>query len=49
MTNFQGKTPGGQFIRWLPAGNTLVFELQDDRTHGIETWSVRVDGAELRR
>lgn len=49
ITNFQNKSPGGQFIRWLPGSDILVFELQDNRTHDIETWAVRVDGQELRK
>jgi hypothetical protein len=49
LTNFEGKSPGGNFIRWLPDGMTLVFELQDDSSHNIESWSIRIDGSGLRR
>jgi hypothetical protein len=49
LTNFKGKSPGGQWIRWRPDGEALVFELQDDHSHTIDTWSIRVGGSELRR
>ena len=42
LTNFERKSPGGgQFIRWIHERNMLVFEMQDDRAHRIDTWSVR--------
>lgn len=49
ITNFQDKNPGGLGIRWLPGSDILVFELRDNRTYDIETWSVRADGEELRK
>jgi hypothetical protein len=47
ITSFRGKSPGVLFIRWLPDGNTIVFELHDDYTHDIEAWSVLSDGSHL--
>ena len=49
LTQFQGKSPGGQDVRWLPGTEKLVFELQDDRTYEIETWLVGANGDGLRK
>lgn len=49
LTNFEGKSPGEAPVRWLPDGMSLVFELQDDMSRNIETWSIRMDGTGLRK